>query len=1031
MTFSAKERDFEADIAAALTSPRGGYLPGSDKRSLLYVEGPDAEGHCTYQEVEGGHRAAPERALDAATLASFIEATQPKAWARFCSMHVAPVEALAAAFSDAVEAMGLVRVLQHGFKTRGITFKVVYFAPESGLNATAARLYQMNVCRCIRQFHYGTGAQSLNTIDLVLDVNGIPVVGLELKDQFTGQSREDAEHQWRSSRDPRQACLKFNRRMLAFFAVDLNSASVATRLEGAGTRFLPFDQGSNGAGLDGGAGNPANPSGYATSYLWEQVLCRESLLDILQKFVHVEVPDGKKATSAQARLIWPRFHQLDAVRKLVARVRAYGPGENYLVQHSAGSGKSNSIAWTAYRLSALHGADDAPVFDSVVVVTDRRVLDAQLQATISGMEHMEGAIRTIDKDMHAADLRDALNEGVRLVVCTLQKFPVIFEEVESTGKRFAVIVDEAHSSQGGQSAAKLKAALADLSEPLRDWEEREAEAEGSAPDAEDTLVREMAAHGQHKNLTFCAFTATPKPTTLEAFGTPQPGGGFSPFHTYSMRQAIEEGFILDPLAHYVAYSEAVEMARTVPENPKLPTSPTMRLLRKYKELHPYVISQKAEIVVETFRTVTAQAIGGRAKMMVVTASRLAAVRYFFEVRRYAHAAGYDDLQVMVAFSGAVADPAAPDVEYTEAGLNSEALGRHVGESQTRAEFHARGHILIVAEKYQTGFDEPLLHTMVVDKRLRDVKAVQTLSRVNRTCPGKADTLVLDFVNDPEAIQEAFQRYYAGCALTRHVNCDLIYQTVEELRGYGVYSAADVEAASRVVFGEGARGRGAAQGRLYAALAPAVGRYQALDGDARYTFRRLSRSFVKWYGYLAQIVRMFDVELHREYKFVGYLLPFLTEEPVAVEAIDDKVALNYYKLQQVFEGAIELEAAPAVLGPKEPGGGATGGVDERRDPLQELIDRINAAYAGDFSDEDRVVVGQLYERLAADPEVAAAAREDGPLVFAKSTFPKLFAEALMAAFTQNTEAFQSLYEDEAKYQAVCEALAELLLERFGG
>ena len=1030
MTFAAKERNLEEAIEAALCTSEGGYLECDDKHSLVYVDGPDADGQCSYQQVDGGYRTAPGRALDVTTLVNFVQTTQPKAWRRFCRIHsAAPEAAFADAFSDAVEALGLVQVLHHGFKTRGIAFKVVYFAPESGLNATAAELYSMNVCRCIRQFHYSAGEQAANTIDLVLDVNGIPLVGLELKDQFTGQTRADAEHQWRTARDPREAAFAFNRRMLAFFAVDLTTASVATRLEGASTGFLPFDQGSNGAGADGGAGNPANASGYATSYLWEQVLARESLLDILQKFVHVELGESRSPIGADARIIWPRFHQLDVVRKIVADVRAHGSGRSYLVQHSAGSGKSNSIAWTAYRLSALHGADDAPVFDSVVVVTDRRVIDAQLQATISGMDHMAGSIRTIGKDMHAADLRDALNEGVRLIVCTLQKFPVIFEEVESTGKRFAVIVDEAHSSQSGQSAAKLRAALADTDEPLREWAEIEAEAEDGAPDVEDALVREMAAHGPHENLTFCAFTATPKATTLEAFGTPQPDGGFAPFHTYSMRQAIQEGFILDPLAHYTTYHEAVEMARTVPENPELPTSPTLRLLRKYKELHPYVIAQKAEIAVETFRAVTSAAIGGRGKTMVVAASRLAAVRYFREMQRYAASKSYGDLQVMVAFSGTVADPDVPGVEYTEPGLNSEALGRHVGESQTRKEFHEHGHILVVAEKYQTGFDEPLLHTMIVDKKLRDVKAVQTLSRVNRTCPGKHDTLIVDFANEPEAIQEAFQRYYAGCELTRHVNCDLIYKTQAQLREFGVYGAHDVLAASRIVFGGDAKTQAAAQGRLEGVLAPAVARYTALDADARYEFRRLSRSFVKWYGYLAQIVRMFDADLHREYTFMRYLLPLLPAEAKETASIEGLVALNYYKLEQAFEGSLALAAEPTELDPKDPGA-APGGPDEHRDPLQELIDRINEAYPGDFTDEDRVVVRQLYERLSTDPEVAASAHEDGPLIFANSTFPGLFKRTLMDAFSENTEAFQSLFEDAAKYRAVMEALAQLLLSQLG-
>lgn len=940
MPAQTKEKNLEEDIESSLCSPTGGFLKCDDKHSLLYVE----DG--TYQMVGGGYMKHRDRALDAATLVNFIQTTQPKAWERFERMcNSDPTAKFAKVFNDAVDRLGMVAVLKHGFKHRGISFKVVFFKPESGLNESAADRYAKNVCRCIRQFHFAEAGNQ--AIDMVLDVNGVPLVGIELKDQFTGQDVENAMHQWREDRDPRCRCLKFNTRMVAFFAVDLENVYMTTKLEGAKTFFLPFNQGSAGAGNDGGAGNPVNPDGYATSHLWEVALQKDSLLDIVNKFLHLEVREeteldarGNEVRRKRERIIFPRYHQLDSVRKVIADVRENGTGKNYLIQHSAGSGKSSSIAWTAYRLASLF-VDDAPLFDSVVVVTDRRVLDSQLQETISGFDHAIGSVVTIGKDKTSADLRDAINGGARLIVSTLQKFPVIYEQVESEGKRFAIIVDEAHSSQTGTSALKLKSALADKRDALEEYAEIEAEAENVAADWEDQLADELASHGRHRNLTFVAFTATPKEQTLEMFGDEWPDGTFHPFHIYSMRQAIEEGFIMDPLANYVSYSEAVELARTVPDNPDVPSSPTLKLLRKYKELHPYALGQKAEIIVETFRNVTRTKIRGKGKMMVVTASRLATVRYYHEIKRYMQKKGYDDIEVLVAFSGGINDPAdGPDgPEYTEPSLNVGHDGQRVAESQTKAEFHNYGDVLVVAEKYQTGFDEPLLHTLVVDKKLKDVKAVQTLCRVNRIHPDKEDTYILDFVNKPEDIQKAFERFYTETSLSEQINTDLLYQVQTDIRGYGLYDESDIEVAAEIVFTDGkGKSQSNVQGKLAAVLKPAVARYNDLDDDSRYQVRRKVRSFCKWYTYITQIVRMFDRDLHKEYVYLSYLRHLLKVEKIPVEAVDDKVEMRFYKLKREFEGSISLEGTGGVL---EPGGSAKAVVpDKKRDPLQVLVDKFN-------------------------------------------------------------------------------------------
>ena len=1013
MPAQTKEKNLEEDIESFLCSPEGGFFKCDDRHSLLYVE----DG--TYQMVGGGYMEHRDRALDAATLVNFIQTTQPKAWDRFERMCNSDSTAkFAKVFNDAVDRLGMVAVLKHGFKHRGIPFKVVFFKPESGLNESAADHYAKNVCRCIRQFHFAeTGNQ---TIDMVLDVNGIPLVGIELKDQFTGQDVENAMRQWREDRDPRCRCLKFNTRMVAFFAVDLENVYMTTKLEGAKTFFLPFNQGSAGAGNDGGAGNPANPDGYATSHLWEVALQKDSLLDIVNKFLHLEVKEeteldarGNEVKRKKERIIFPRYHQLDSVRKVIADVRANGTGKNYLVQHSAGSGKSNSIAWTAYRLASLF-VDDTPLFDSVVVVTDRRVLDSQLQETISGFDHAIGSVVTIGKDKTSADLRDAINGGARLIVSTLQKFPVIYEQVESKGKRFAIIVDEAHSSQTGTSALKLKSALADKRDALEEYAEIEAEAEDAAADWEDQLADELASHGRHKNLTFVAFTATPKEQTLEIFGDEWPDGSFHPFHVYSMRQAIEEGFIMDPLANYVSYSEAVELARTVPDNPDVPSSPTLKLLRKYKELHPYALGQKAEIIVETFRNVTRTKIRGKGKMMVVTASRLATVRYYHEIKRYMQKKGYDDIEVLVAFSGAISDPAdGPDgPEYTEPVINVGHDGQRVAESQTKAEFHNYGDVLVVAEKYQTGFDEPLLHTLVVDKKLKDVKAVQTLCRVNRIHPDKEDTYILDFVNKPEDIQKAFERFYTETSLSEQINTDLLYQVQTDIRGYGLYDESDIEAAAEIVFTDGkGKSQSNVQGKLAAVLKPAVARYNELNDDERYQVRRKVRSFCKWYTYITQIVRMFDRDLHKEYVYLSYLRHLLKVEKIPVEAVDDKVEMRFYKLKQEFEGSISLEPGGGVL---DPGGAAkTVTPDKKRDPLQVLVDKFNEQWAGNFTEGDRVVIDTLWKRIAENPQVADTIRRDGRQVFESSLLPKVFDEEARRAYVENTDSFTSLFEDSEK------------------
>lgn len=976
------EKRFEEDIESFFLSAAGGYTKCEDEYD-------------------------PKMGLYTDTLIRFIQNTQPKAWQRFVNMNaVDPVRKFCAAFNNACDMSGILDVLRHGFKHRGVPFKVCYFMPESSLNETDAENYKQNIFHCIRQWHYS--AVNKNSVDMILAVNGIPVFAFELKNQFTGQSVENAKRQWKTDRDPREICFQFNKRILAYFCVDLNQAWMTTKLAGEHTYFLPFNQGSNGAGNDGGKGNPANPDGYPTDYLWKKVFQADSMMDIIQKFISLQGD----------RLIFPRYHQMDVVRKLISDVKTNGVGHNYLIQHSAGSGKSNSIAWLAYRLASLHDDENRAIYSSVIVVTDRTVLDAQLQATISGFDHTLGTVETIGEGKNSQNLKQALNDGVRIIVTTLQKFPVIFEEVdEANGRNFAIICDEAHSSQTGSSAQKLKTALADVREVLKEYAEIEGIAEDKV-DPQDKLVRELIAHGKHKNLSFFAFTATPKDTTLEMFGTRADDGSFHPFHIYSMNQAIEEGFIHDVLQNYMTYKTCFKIANNTPDNPEVPASSASKVIKKYQQLHPENIRQKSEIIVETFRSTTRTKINGKGKMMVVTASRPAAVLYFLEVKRYAEEMGYDDVKPMVAFSGEVT---LNDETYTESGMNVRPDGSHITEAQTKQEFHDNFNILIVAEKYQTGFDEPLLHTMIVDKKLRNVKTVQTLSRLNRTCRGKNDTFVLDFANEAEDVQADFQVFYHETMLEEEVNTDLLYKVQKELRAFRIYDDIDIEKFCEVYFAKGAQNSNA-QGLLVSKLLPAVERYQTKEKDDQYQIRRIMRNFCKWYKYVSQVVRMFDKELHREFVYCSFLVGMLPAEVVVMDNIASLLTLEMYKLEKTFDGDISLGDEGGVYTAAEPKGA---GKPEEKDPLDEIIERINEKYKGEFTDADRVMIGALADKLRSDTRLTNMALSSDPQIFAESIFPQAFNIAAQDSYMESQETYTSMFEDQSKYNAIMNTLADML------
>ena len=991
--FDVKEKRFEQDIEEYLVI-EGGYQKG-DPRAFDR-----------------------EKALDVGTFLRFVRTSQPKAWARFEKIYGADSERqLVERFCREVKMVGLLKVLRQGFTDRGIKFRAVFWKPETTINETTQAQYAANILHCTRQLHYSLHNE--NSIDMVLFVNGIPVVSMELKCQFTGQDTANAIEQYKLDRASKDPIFAFGQRVLVHFAVDLSSVYMTTRLEGEDTYFLPFNQGSNGAGKVGGKGNPINPDGYNTAYLWQTVLCKDRLLEILHKYMHLQVDrDPKTGAVKSERMIFPRYHQLDVVTKLLADVRARGAGHNYLIQHSAGSGKSNSIAWLAYRLASLHNDQDEKIFQSVIIVTDRRVLDSQLQNTVYQFDHVEGVVQKIDKN--AAQLRDAINNGAGIIITTLQKFPVIYKEVRSGNKRFAIIVDEAHSSQTGDAARKLKRALADTDKILEEYAAEEAAAEEARKDDEDKLLDELAAQGTQENLSFFAFTATPKDKTLQMFGERDANGKYHPFHIYSMRQAIEEHFILDVLKNYMTYRMYYKIAKSIPDDPELDTTAGVRAIRQFETLHPHNISQKTAVMLEHFRNVTRHKIGGHAKAMIVTPSRLHAVRYLLEFKRQIEEKGYTDLDVLVAFSGEVEDNG---ITYTEEKLNTTKTGETIKEKALPAAFHTDEYgMLIVAEKYQTGFDEPLLHTMFVDKKLSGVKAVQTLSRLNRTMRGKVDTFVLDFVNSAEDIRKAFEPYYEETVLEEETDPNVIYDLKNTLDEFRVYQQLEIDRFAEIFYTDKEQGPGDL-GKLQGTIRPALDRFEALEEEKQELFKSTLARFNRIYAFITQVCRLFDKEIHKFSVYAKFLYTMLPKGGRDKVYVDDKVLLEYYRLEKDFEGGIQLESTPEGFRPIT---GEAGRREKQRDPLTVIIDKINEKYGTNFTEMDKVLLQMENDYVAQDKWHSYAQNNDRKtfmLLFEKD-FPNMAA----ARYEQNDSFFVKLFSDPDMMRQVMETVGAVLYER---
>lgn len=991
--FDVKEKRFEQDIEEYLCS-RGGYEKGDPNRFDRKL------------------------ALDTGTFINFIRNSQPKEWERYQKIYgIDGEKQIIERFCREVKMTGLLHVMRQGFTDRGIKFRTVFWKPETSINAVTQRQYESNILNCTRQLHYSL--MNENSIDIVLFINGIPVVSMELKCQFTGQNTTNAIEQYKFDRAGKDAIFAFKERILAHFAVDLSHVYMTTHLEGSQTYFLPFNQGSNGAGHVGGAGNPVNPDGYDTSYLWEDVLCKERLLEIIGKYMHLQVEKNDKTGEViSERMIFPRYHQLDVVSKLLADVKLNGSGHNYLIQHSAGSGKSNSIAWLAYRLAGLHDGKDEKIFQSVIIVTDRRVLDSQLQNTVYQFDHVDGVVQKVDKN--SQQLKEAIENGTGIIITTLQKFPVIYKEVKSGSKRFAVIVDEAHSSQTGDAAKKLKRALADTEKLLEEYAEMENEEEAKSKDDEDRLLDELAAQGNHENMSFFAFTATPKDKTLQMFGWKDVDGKYHPFHIYSMRQAIEEGFILDVLKNYMTYKMYYKIVKAIPDNPELDTTAGVNAIRNFETLHPHNISQKTTVMLEHFRNVTMHKINGRAKAMVVTPSRLHAVRYLQEFKRQIQEKGYTDLDVLVAFSGEVEDDGQT---FTEEKMNKNRAGENIKEKALPEAFHTDEFgMLIVAEKYQTGFDEPLLHTMFVDKKLSGVKAVQTLSRLNRTMRGKQDTFVLDFVNSAEDIKKAFEPYYEETVLDEETDPNVVYDLKNTLDEYHVYQQIEINQFAKIFYSTREQNAGDL-GRLQGQLKPALDRFMALQSDRQELFKSTLARFNRIYAFITQVCRLFDKDIHRfsvYAKFLYMQLPKGGSEPVIV---DDKVLLEYYRLEKNFEGGIDLEPTDEGFHPIT---GEAGRRERNKDPLTIIIDKINERYGTNFSEMDKVLL-QIENDYAKQDKWHSYAKNNDIKTF-MLLFEKDFPEMAASRYEQNDDFFVRLFKEPEMMRQVMETLGMVIYER---
>jgi type I restriction enzyme R subunit len=967
----------------------------------------------------------------------WIKDSQPKAWAKLKAANNGATEkTLLARLAQVMDREGSLFALRQGFKDVSAKFDMCQFRPAQSMNSETMEKYQLVRCRVVRQVRYSLSNE--NSIDLVFFINGIPVATAELKTDFT-QSIDDAKNQYRFDRQPREVggkreepLLAFKRRALVHFAVSTDEVWMTTELKGKNTFFLPFNLGNH-----GGAGNPVNLSGYRTAYWWEQTLQRDAWLSIVGRFVHLSREEKKNTEGKKEiteKLIFPRFHQWESVTRLLSAAKAEKAGHKYLIQHSAGSGKTNSIAWLAHQLSHLHDDNDTKVFSSVIVITDRTILDKQLQDAIYQFDHKEGVVCRVTNDaVKSAQLAQALKSNVPIIIVTIQTFSFLLKTIEEDlslqTRTFAIIADEAHSSQTGATAQELRKVLS--SEQIE---------EGEEVDQTELLGLRIAARPQPKTLSYFAFTATPKSKTLELFGrVPDPTKPPSdinlpePFHVYSMRQAIEEEFILDVLKNYTPYKLAFRLAHNGKDydDATVDQSDAMKSLMRWVRLHPYNIAQKVQIIVEHYKAHVAWQLNGKAKAMVVTSSRKEAVRYKLAIDKYIKSQGYKDLDTLVAFSGEVIDTESGQSPFTENGMNSGLKGRDLREAFDTDEFQ----ILLVANKYQTGFDQPKLVAMYVDKKLASVAAVQTLSRLNRTYPGKDQTYVIDFVNDPEEIKAAFQPYFETAELAGVSDPNLIHDLQSKLDAARLFTPEEVDGLVTAFFKH-------RQDDMQAWVAPAVERYrvrfrEAIENDdkeavdALRIFRKDVGGFIRAYDFLSQIVDFADTDLEKRSIFFKHLLPWLKDERSHQQVDLSAVKLTHYKLSDTGKQAIRLaqDSDEYRLQPLTSLGSGVAH-DAETAMLAQIIAKLNDLFDG-VSDNDALALAYHVNSYMMNSDVLEeqASANTKEQFGASPDFKRVMMECVADALVNYQESAKQVLNNERVQDGLSELLLELVYAGF--
>jgi type I restriction enzyme, R subunit len=966
------------------------------------------------------------RALFPEDVLGWLEETQPVEFAKAVAGSSASgiLDRLVKSLDKPLDAGGgTLAVLRRGFTDAPVKFRMAQFKPATGLNPATSADYGRMRLRVMRQVFYSTNNKK--SIDLVLFVNGLPVATIELKTDFT-QSVQDAISQYRTDRLPAgEPLLSFGRRALVHFAVSNSEVYMTTKLDGAATRFLPFNQGN-----EGRAGNPLNPNGSSTAYLWERVLQKDAWLDIIGRFMHVQldktIDPVTSETVKRESLLFPRYHQWESVTHLVSTARAEGPGHRYLIQHSAGSGKTNSIAWTAHQLSTLHNDDGSKVFDSVIVVTDRTVLDSQLQDAIKQIDAKTGVVVGIDNSSGAKStaLAAALAAGTQIIVVTIQTFGFVLDQLGSMKSRsFAVIADEAHSSQTGTTANKVKKVLG--GDELADFED------GGEVDMEAVLAAEMESRAAASNISYFAYTATPKAKTLELFGRPNADGKPAPFHLYTMQQAIEEEFILDVLKNYTPYKVAFKLAHNGQEydsdGPLVDKSQAVKELMQWVRLHEFNISQKVALIIEHYRENVAWRLGGKAKAMVVTGSRKEAVRYKLAFDEYLKRTGRMDVQALVAFSGTVVDPDSGPEPFSETSMNPGLKGRSLPTAFASDSYQ----IMLVANKFQTGFDQPLLVAMYVDKKLSGVTAVQTLSRLNRTATGKDTTFVLDFVNDPQLVLEAFQPYYRDARLSDVSDPNVVADLKDKLDQSGIYEESEIEAAAAVeVFKKG-------NNALSAAVAPGKSRFaarykaavEAKDGEAKDRldiFRSDLTSFVNAYDFLSQILNFEDVAIEKFALYARALARVIRDHTLYVPIDLSGVELMGYTIHK--NSAIDLTlSGEGELDPLTDGG-TKKPVDPKLAHLREAVEQLNTLFGlEDLTDADYVGFYTHVKGKAAENEkIASQVKANSEKQFLASPDLKGSVITAMVSASDNFKGMTSeALDDDAKLAKLVELIGRAL------